>query len=391
MKKIPGLIFVAIMLLLGCSKQADIARTEHLLEETRQQFCPDKRVCIWEISFSPGKPIILKGSTNLPAAKTALLEELNEAGIDFADSIRILPSYLLEGRHFGLTSVSVSNIRSQAKHSAELATQAPMGTPLLVYEQQGEWFRVQTPDQYLGWLDEGAFVLLDSIAMARWRQNRRLIIQPELSVVWSQPDLQSPSVSDLVSGCLLEQTGEKDGFFKVSLPDGRQGYVQKAHAQAFDGWKESLRPQPEGILGTAFSLMGRPYLWGGTSVKGMDCSGFTKTVFFQNGMLLPRDASQQVQIGEKVETDSTFSQLLPGDLLFFGRRSTQDLPEKITHVAIYVEEGKFIHASSQVKVESLFQDDSLYSDYRRSTFVKAKRILSTEAVNEYSVDNHLLY
>ncbi|MFZ2900457.1 MAG: C40 family peptidase [Saprospiraceae bacterium] len=368
MKKLPGLLILAGLLATQCQRPTlrdDIAKA---LETTREQFCPDKRTCIWEVEALRGAPFILKGKTNLPEAKQALVQWLSEKGFPFQDSLQILSP------GFALVNVSVCNIRTEPRHSAELATQATLGTPLKVYEQQGDWYRVQTPDQYLGWMDAGGLFPLDSQAFARWQRSDRIIVTGETSASWQNPDPGSLTNADLVSGCILEKTGESGGFFKVAFPDGGAGYVLKKHAQALSDWKEAFPSGPEPLIETAFTLMGRPYLWGGTSAKGMDCSGFTKTVFFRHGLVLPRDASQQVRVGAAVETDSSFTGLLPGDLLFFGRQAEEDTPEKITHVAIYLGEGQFIHASGKVKVESLFPEAPNYAENRRSSFVRARRI-----------------
>jgi len=85
-----------------------------------------------------------------------------------------------------------------------------------------------------------------------------------------------------------------------------------------------------------------------------------------------------------VETDTTFSNLLPGDLLFFGRKATADKPEKITHVAIYQGDGSIIHSSGQVREESLRRGDSTFTEYRLKTFVRAKRML-VDQPTEYGV------
>ena len=131
---------------------------------------------------------------------------------------------------------------------------------------------------------------------------------------------------------------------------------------------------PETILATARRFFGVPYFWGGTSAKGMDCSGFTKTVFFLNGVLLPRDASQQVFVGEPVDTTGGID-LRPGDLLFFGFRATAERKERVTHVGISLGGKRFIHASTDVRVNSLAPADTDYSQHREQMFLRARRII----------------
>jgi hypothetical protein len=362
------------------------------LEETRQQFCPDRRVCIWEATASESRPWVIRGATNLPEAKAHLLERLEKEGISAIDSIRLLPDARLEGKTYGLIAVSVGNIRTEPRHAAELTTQAVLGTPLQVLDQQGEWFRILTPDPYIGWIDQGGLALLDEAGFRKWQKAEKLIVLEETGSVCASPDPAGASVSDLVMGCLLEKRGMEGNFFRVKLPDGRSGYIPMSIARPFGDWLENTRPSADELLHTARTLMGRPYLWGGASAKGMDCSGFTKTVFFRHGLILPRDASQQVLAGEEITTDSSFSSLQPGDLLFFGRKAGDAQPEKITHVGIYCGGGEFIHASGQVKIESLLPGATNYSEYRHSTFVRAKRIRTADnADSSLQVANHPMY
>lgn len=365
-------ILIALLVLaMSCNTdEAPVVSYDEVVDSIKQQYAPDKRVAIFGVeAVQQGENILIKGESNQAEAVAALKKALASKGT-VVDSVLLLPN--MEGNNYGVVNLSVCNIRSKPKHSAELSTQALLGTVLNVYKKEGDWYLVQTPDQYLGWLDEKAFVLMDEAQKNEWVQAPKVIYLADFGM---STNAEGKPVSDLLRGDMLMGTIADDNYVEVVYPDQRIAKVHQSELMNYEEWKSTRQLSEQNVLAAARQYLGRPYLWGGTSGKGMDCSGFTKTVFEENGFMLPRDASQQVHIGELVETDTTLVNLEKGDLLFFGREATADQKEKIWHVAIYLGDGEIIHATGAVCIESLKRGAPHFVEERLQTLVRARRLL----------------
>lgn len=369
-----------IVSITGCENNVGdetVELIESMTTEIRAQFAPDKRVALFQpiVKIDAGT-VVISGYTNIAEAKKALIDSLNTKGIQFTDSLELLPSSTLNGKIFGVVNNSVANIRSEPKHSAELATQALLGTPLAVLRQAGEWYLVQTPDKYISWVDHGGLVLQTAGEFDAWKGADKVIFTEVAGFSYSGESEASIVVSDLVMGSVLEKTGEGKNFYSVRYPDGRMAFVKKTEAQKMETWLSEATPSAENLTNVAFQLIGAPYLWGGTSTKGMDCSGFTKTIYLMNGLIIPRDASQQVFAGKTVDTAEGWDQLQIGDLLFFGSQASEEKKERVVHVGMWIGQNKFIHASGQVRVSSVDPADHQYDEFNVKRFLRARRYAS---------------
>lgn len=247
----------------------------------------------------------------------------------------------------GLVDLSVACVRTAPAHASELSTQALCGTPLLIDSVAGEWLRVTLPDGYTGYINSSSVTELDSASFEAWRNAPRIIVTaPGTTIAVS--DTLSPGsprrvVADLVAGCIV--VGERQpgsGYVNVTFPDGRSGYLPSSAVAPLREWaRRSVYPQL--ILDTAYGMTGTPYLWGGTSSKGPDCSGLVKCAWMACGVIVPRDASQQALVGTEVDLDDP-GQWQPADLLFFTNEAG-----RVVHVAIYDRDGGFVHSSGRVK------------------------------------------
>ncbi|PJA97230.1 MAG: glycoside hydrolase [Ignavibacteriales bacterium CG_4_9_14_3_um_filter_34_10] len=379
-KFIPFIILLIFMINLSAQNNEEQMNT--LIEETRLKFAPDKRTAIFNVSFTQdGDICTVTGETDNPVAIKYFLEKLTESKINFKEKISLLPSIQIGERKFGVVTVSVANLRTKPDHPAELASQALLGTPVKVLKYDDGFYLVQTPDKYIAWVDSDAIELFNLADFKIYIDSRKVIFVKEYGFAFRDDSELSGHVSDLTKGNILEFVDESKEFIKVKFPDGRMAFLEKSDAVLLDDWSKTRNPDAQSILGEAFNMMGIPYLWGGTSYKGIDCSGFTKTVFFLNGILLSRDASQQVNQGEGINTQSGFENLLPGDLLFFGRKANENKKERITHVGIYIGNMEYIHESGSVKINSFDPNSPIFSIHRLSQFVRAKRILTSVGSN----------
>jgi len=289
----------------------------------------------------------------------------------------------LSNKSWALAALSVSNMRAIPDHTSELVSQVLMGTPLKVLDYKDKFYQVQTPEQYTGWLDAKGLELFTEQEMEAWKKSGRFFYNKISGYVYESPDYQSDIVSDLVLGDLFAADRVDNGFLKIMLPDGRFGYVAKAECISFEEWI-SLEPEVAPVIAFAKRMMGFPYLWGGASSKAVDCSGFTKLLYYTQGIILARDASQQARYGEPVDISNT-DNLQPGDLLFFGSSA-----QRISHVGIHLGNGDFIHSSGRVHISSIVPGDPKHDVNRNH--VAARRIinsLNTEGI--VSVKDHPWY
>ncbi|WP_291870937.1 NlpC/P60 family protein [Maribacter sp.] len=374
-----ALLFIGI-LISSCIETPKIEKAPLLDEiaEVKAEYAPDKRVAIFAIAaFNTEGAYILKGESNLPRAIQELKENLKEQNITFIDSISVLPKEELEGKTKGVVTISVANIRSNPKHSAELATQATLGTPVNILKREGDWVLIQTPDKYISWVDSGAIVALMKDEFLRWKKVPKIIYTQTMGYVYSGADRDTQVVSDIVAGSVLELVKQDARFYEVRFPDGRKGFVIKAEALDYESWISKINPTEESLVATSKKFMGLPYLWGGTSTKGVDCSGFTKSIYFLNGMVIPRDASQQVNTGKAIDSIKNFKNLQKGDLLFFGRKRTDSTKERVVHVGMWIGNNEFIHASGsgRVQIGSIDNKAANFDADNLERYLCSKRIL----------------
>jgi cell wall-associated NlpC family hydrolase len=220
------------------------------------------------------------------------------------------------------TSVPVAPLRREANDRSEIVSQALMGEPITIIDRQEKWslVRLET-DGYEGWMDNKQFTSSENV------ESRFMLTAP-------------------VSRC-LNPIRER-----VFLPAGSWVSVSYVVEDEQPTWNADAH----GLRECAFQFLNAPYLWGGRTIMGIDCSGFSQLVFKLNGLSLPRDAYQQAELGATV---SFVEEAVTGDLAFFDNSEG-----RIVHVGIVLRETndvlQIIHASGKVRVDML-DHEGIYS------------------------------
>ena len=355
--------------------------------EVRDTYAPDERDKTYEVALIDNKgKLTLVGSTTEKEAVDALLAKLSKAGIKAENKIDVLPSKKLNGKTYGIVCMSTASFNCGGSFSAESGTQALMGMPVRILEENNDdWYRCINMEGYTAWVITRSVKAMTEEEYKAYLAKPKVFVKTKYSTLYSEKNVNSLPVSDLVWGCILIDEGKSGTWRKVSVADGRTGYVPASDVVDLKAWIDSAVPTEKNIVETAKQFCGFPYVWGGTSIKGVDCSGLSKSAYFLNGYILRRDASQQCKTGDSVDvhrfvegdyTKEALSNLRPGDLVFFGRKAENGRRERVTHVAIYMGDGMIIHSSNIVRINSLIPGEKdYYAGSRR--MLKARRIIGT--------------
>ena len=228
-----------------------------------------------------------------------------------------------------IVNASVVNIYSDPDFKSAVVTQGLLGESCVIMDSMGDWFNINQWDGYSGWIHKHQGILTNKTYDAN------LTVFEMDGVVTKESG--KTVIRDLTFGNILNGKPMSGGF-AVTLPDGEKGWTSTLLGRMTE------QPTRKSIIRLARSFMGVPYLWGGKSPHGFDCSGYIQTIYKTFNLELPRDAHQQADHFK--ESTITMEQAKQADLHFFKNGG------KITHVALAEENGYFLHAQGWVKEES---------------------------------------
>ncbi len=228
---------------------------------------------------------------------------------------------------FGICNLAIVPVRSEPSDRSEIVTQLLFGEHIEILERQNQWARIKIQfDDYVGWVDSKQYQV---ISEANYNQlsNDAIILNADLIDYISAPE----------NLLLPIPLGASLSFLNNSE-------INTANFE-FEGTKTSGVKPKNALINTAFMYLNAPYLWGGKTPFGIDCSGFTQMVYKLNGYKIHRDASQQALEGEPL---SFIEESEPGDLAFFDNDEGN-----IIHVGIIMDNNYIIHASGKVRIDRL--------------------------------------
>ena len=399
MKKFKSLwmpVFLAGALLGACTSPTEKIQDElnARLAELQQKHAPDDRIDWWNMTVSEEEGVVLlSGEVASKEAFEAIAKEVTSNFPEVKDELILLPEADRGMLVNGLVNNSVIHLRREPSSKKELVTQARLGAPVRILKTEGGKSLIQVADGYLGWVNTTELHVLSPEELTAYKAADKVVFAAQYGMTFSEPDENSMPVTDLVIGNILVKIMEGPQFTQLKYPDGRLGWVRSSDiVPAGEVFYKST--QKENLVQSAMKFHGIPYLWGGTSSKNIDCSGLICNVYFMNGMQLPRDADMQALIGKELTTEFVSEGLEPGDLLFFGRKATEDKEESVTHVAMYIGGGEYIHSAGwkeRVSINSMDSTQDHFIERYPEIFVRSVRLLGEEAVGFRPIAENKFY
>ena len=319
--------------------------------------------------------IRLSGRVLFPEQRQAAQEcvETENSAVD-ASAVQVLFN---EETPWALVKRPVDDLRREPRSLSERVSQVLLGEAVCVLETRADWAWVRTvQDNYPGWVHASALHFCPAEEAAHYKDECQAKVFADLLPGTFRP---GPIQEQILAGKLpfganIKIEIQQDGLAQLHLPDRRLWWVE---ASGLLFRHQFPKPDAAGIafmLKRLQRLVGVPYLWGGRTPYGYDCSGLAQAFFDFLGVNLPRDADQQYRCGQPVE-----GRPQPGDLLFFGEQQENNPSQRyasITHVAISLGDDEILHANGpawSISYNSLNSSSPLFRGWLRDNLIGIRR------------------
>jgi len=304
-----------------------------------------------------GDTVVVGGATNIAIMHETLADALRAVGIkNVRNEMRVLPEEgTLGDQRYGVCVAPMALTFAEPSEAAGLRSQLLYGEPILLLDRDQGYCLLHGGDGYAGWVREDCVRVVSADEFKRYTAARQGVLLR---------DVESAD-RRVVQGATLPIAAAASNKLTLMQPEGGTFDVNAGDVRVDDN-----SPAAAERISRALALLYRPYVFGGVSPIGLDCSGLVRNVFAQTGLMMARDAAQQFLHGRLVATRWHRDGIRPGDLLYFISKSG-----KIFHVGIALSRTHFVHcAPPEVQINSLSKGDRLYSEYRAETFFAAKRV-----------------
>jgi hypothetical protein len=335
----------------------------------------DDREVVFTVQGTVSQGIVtVEGESSDESLKQALLADLRAIpGVTVVDNIDILPPASLGDMTYGIVKVPVADLGDRPKSAggSHTVTQARLGDVLRLLKEQDGWFLAQMEDKYLGWIGPESIHRCGESEVDAYRTGRVALIVSKTAPMLDAPGGGPLFSQELVQGSILSIRDKGLEWVRLQVPGGTDGWVEVSHIEEYPSIEEAFGEEKgaEAVIATAKQYLGLPYLWGGTTAYGFDCSGLTQYAMKMNGYRIRRDSDMQYEQGEIVETRAD---LRPGDLVFF-----QTYRKGPSHVGIYIGDSRYIQSGGNTGVTICSFDPSHpeYSATLDKAYLGARRII----------------